>query len=102
MHAACEAPRSRTCGKTARLSIRNPGLPQATPLVAGLTIAAAAFMGKQAVQTYIKFASSSGPSIFTTSKSFYKVGLRHGTMCMDAAWASTWAACETTGYAVRS
>ena len=48
---------------------------QTTPLVAGLTVAAAAFVGKQAVQTYIKFSSG---SLFRSSKSFYRVS--HDTL----------------------
>ncbi|EFJ46250.1 hypothetical protein VOLCADRAFT_85472 [Volvox carteri f. nagariensis] len=45
----------------------------ATPLVAGLGVAAAAFVGKQAVQTYLKFKSSSG-TILSVGKQFYKGG----------------------------
>jgi hypothetical protein len=57
---------------------------QATPLVAGLTVAAAAYVGKQALQTYIKLASSSGGgSFFKSTKTFYKVS--HATHGGDLA-----------------
>lgn len=46
--------------------------PQASPIVAGLAIAGAAFVAKQAVQTYVKLSASG--SIFSASKAFYKVG----------------------------
>ena len=46
-------------------------VPQASPLVAGLSVAAAALVGKQAVQMYLKFAASSGKG--GISKQFYKV-----------------------------
>ena len=45
---------------------------QVTPIAAGLSVAAAAFMGKQAVQLYVKIAASP-PSL----KPFYKVGDAH-------------------------
>lgn len=41
-----------------------------TPLVVGLSVAAAAFIGKQAVQSYVKFAKSG------LSRSFYKGGFQ--------------------------
>ncbi|PNH09369.1 Mitochondrial import inner membrane translocase subunit TIM14 [Tetrabaena socialis] len=45
----------------------------ATPLVAGLGVAAAAFVGRQLVQTYIKLKAS--PSVFTSvGKQYYKGG----------------------------
>ena len=45
--------------------------------MAGLAIAGAAFVAKQAVQTYVKLSASG--SIFNASKAFYKVGgSRHG------------------------
>ncbi|KXZ45680.1 hypothetical protein GPECTOR_52g8 [Gonium pectorale] len=44
-----------------------------TPLMAGLGVAAAAFMGKQIVQTYVKLrASSGGASAFSVGKQYYK------------------------------
>lgn len=49
---------------------------QATPLVAGLSVAAAAFVGKQVVQTYVKLKASPG-SVFSAvgnvGKQYYKV-----------------------------
>ena len=51
---------------------RNPFTPQASPLVAGLAVAGAAFVAKQAVQTYIKLSASG--SLFSGSRAFYKVG----------------------------
>ncbi len=56
---------------------------QASPLMAGLAIAGAAFVAKQAVQTYVKL--SAAGSIFSTSKAFYKVGCR-GRACAWAPW----------------
>ncbi|KAG2434499.1 hypothetical protein HYH02_012325 [Chlamydomonas schloesseri] len=45
----------------------------ATPLVAGLSVAAAAFVGKQVVQTYIKFKAS--PGLFSSvGRQYYKGG----------------------------
>ncbi len=47
---------------------------QATPLVAGLAVAGAAFVAKQAVQTFIKLSASGGVgSMFSGSRAFYKV-----------------------------
>lgn len=49
----------------------------ATPLVAGLSVAAAAFVGKQVVQTYVKLKASPG-SVFSAvgnvGKQYYKGG----------------------------
>jgi DnaJ family protein C protein 19 len=51
---------------------------QTTPLIAGLTIAGAAYLGKHAVQAYIKMAASGGlgSALFNSSKSFYKGGFQ--------------------------
>mmetsp|Transcript_70333 Transcript_70333/g.155158 ORF Transcript_70333/g.155158 Transcript_70333/m.155158 type:complete len:115 (+) Transcript_70333:82-426(+) len=48
----------------------------ATPLVAGLTVAAAAYIGRQAVTTYVKLASAPAGSFFKSSKTFYKGGFQ--------------------------
>uniref|UniRef100_A0A7R9VG70 J domain-containing protein n=1 Tax=Chlamydomonas euryale TaxID=1486919 RepID=A0A7R9VG70_9CHLO len=48
----------------------------ATPLVAGLSVAAAAFMGKQAVQAYVRFAAAPSSSFFRSSKTYYKGGFQ--------------------------
>ncbi|GFR45303.1 hypothetical protein Agub_g6661 [Astrephomene gubernaculifera] len=45
----------------------------ASPLMAGLGVAAAAFVGKQMVQSYVKFMSSPSP-FGNVGKQFYKGG----------------------------
>lgn len=44
---------------------------QSTPLVAGLGVAAAALVGKQVLQVYLKYAASAAGGSVT--KQFYKV-----------------------------
>ncbi|KAG1658898.1 hypothetical protein FOA52_012574 [Chlamydomonas sp. UWO 241] len=57
----------------------------ATPLVAGLSIAAMAFVGKQAVQTYIKFAAAPAGSFFNAGKAYYKGGFQNEMTKREAA-----------------
>lgn len=47
---------------------------QSTPLIAGLGVAAAAVVGKQVLQVYLKYAASAAGGSVT--KQFYKVGNR--------------------------